>query len=58
MAGYDFKEESYIQKQLTEDELWPIFSGMFSGKVFHYISYKFGFFKAILDSLHNIMKRG
>lgn len=30
MAGYNLKEESYIQKQLTEDDLWSIISGMFS----------------------------
>lgn len=53
MAGYDLKEESYIQKQLTEDDLWSIFSGMFSSKVSHDTSYKFGFFKSILDSLYN-----
>lgn len=32
MAGYDLKEESYVQNQLTEDELWSIFSGIFSNK--------------------------
>ncbi|WMC92330.1 HNH endonuclease signature motif containing protein [Kineothrix sp. MB12-C1] len=53
MAGYDLKEESYIQKQLTEDDLWSIFSGMFSSKVSHDTSYKYGFFKSILDSLYN-----
>jgi hypothetical protein len=45
MAGYDLKEASYIQKQLIEDDLWSIFSGMFSNKVSHDTSYKFGFFK-------------
>lgn len=53
MAGYDLKEESYIQKQMTEDELWSVFSAMFSNKVKHDTSYKFGFFKSILDSLYN-----
>ncbi len=53
MAGYDLKEESYIQKQLTEDDFWSIFSGMFSSKVSHDTSYKYGFFKSILDSLYN-----
>lgn len=53
MAGYDLKEESYIQKQMTEDELWSVFSAMFSNKIKHDTSYKFGFFKSILDSLYN-----
>lgn len=53
MAGYDLKEESYIRKQLTEDALWSVFSGMFSNKVVHDTSYKYGFFKSILDSLYN-----
>lgn len=53
MPGYDLKEETYIKRQLTEDELWSIFSGMFSNKVSHDTSYKFGFFKAILDNLYN-----
>lgn len=53
MAGYDLKEESYIQKQLTEDDLWSVFSGMFSNKASHDTSYKFGYFKSILDSLYN-----
>lgn len=53
MAGYDLIEESYIQQQLSEDDLWSIFSGMFSSKASHDTSYKFGFFKSILDSLYN-----
>ena len=56
MAGYDLKEESYIQKQLTEDELWSIFSGMFSNKVSRDTSYKFGFFKSILDNLFYVLR--
>lgn len=53
MAGYDLKEGAYIKQQLTEDKLWSIFSGMFSNKVSHDTSYKYGFFKSILDSLYN-----
>ena len=53
MAGFDLKEESYIQRELSEDELWSIFSGMFSSKATHSTSYKFGFFKAIIDCLYN-----
>lgn len=53
MAGYDLKEESYIKQQLSEDDLWSIFSSMFSSKSYHDTSYKFGFFKSILDSMYN-----
>lgn len=53
MAGYNLTEESYIKKQLKEDELWSVFSGMFSSKISHDTSYKYGFFKSILDSLYN-----
>ena len=53
MAGYDLKEESYINKNLTDDELWSVFSSLFSNKVSHDTSYKYGFFKSILDSLYN-----
>lgn len=30
MAGYDLKEGSYIERHITDDELWSIFSGLFS----------------------------
>jgi 5-methylcytosine-specific restriction endonuclease McrA len=53
MAGFNLREESYIKKQLTEDEIWSIFSSMFSTKAAHDTSYKYGFFKSILDSLYN-----
>jgi 5-methylcytosine-specific restriction endonuclease McrA len=53
MAGYDLSEGSFRKKHLTEDELWSIFSAMFSNKAVHDTSYKFGFFKSILDSLYN-----
>lgn len=53
MAGYNLKEELYIQNKLSEDDLWSIFSSMFSSKASHDTSYKFGFFKSILDSLYN-----
>lgn len=53
MAGYDLKEATYIDKNLTDDELWSVFSSIFSNKAVHDTSYKYGFFKSILDSLYN-----
>ncbi len=44
MAGYDLNEETYIDKNLTDDELWSVFSGIFSNKVVHDTSYKYGFY--------------
>jgi len=53
MAGYNLSEGLYIKKQMTDDELWSVFSSMFSNKAKHDTSYKFGFFKSILDNLYN-----
>lgn len=32
MAGYDLKKETYIDKNLTGDEIWSVFSSIFSNK--------------------------
>lgn len=53
MEGYNLKEEAYINKHFTDDELWSVVFGLFSNKVSHDTSYKYGFFKSILDSLYN-----
>lgn len=53
MQGYALKEADYVEKTLTEDEIWAIFGGMFSGRAVHDTSYKYGFFKAVLDSIYN-----
>ncbi len=51
MSGYDLGEGTYTKRQLTEDEFSTVFNDMFFGKVKRDTSYKFGFFKAIIDSL-------
>lgn len=53
MQGYVLKEADYVEKVMAEDEFWSIFSGMFSGRVVHDTSYKYGFFKSILDSIYS-----
>lgn len=53
MRGHDLKEAKYQTKALTEEEIWAVFSTMFSTKVARDTSYKFGFFKSILDNLYN-----
>lgn len=53
MAGFDLAEGTYSKKHMTEDDIWSVFSSMFSNKISHDTSYKFGFFKSILDSLYN-----
>lgn len=52
MKGYELKSGEFHNVNLNQDQLWGMFSGMFSGKV-HDTTYKYGFFKAILDSLYN-----
>lgn len=53
MQGYALKEADYVEKIWEEDALWSVFSGMFSGRAVHDTSYKYGFFKAVLDSIYN-----
>lgn len=54
MAGFDLKDGVFDNRQLTEEELWSIFSRVFSEKSRNDTSYKFGFLKAILDNLYNV----
>jgi hypothetical protein len=54
MAGFNLKEGIYDNKHINEDELWSILGIVFSNKSKNDTSYKFGFFKAILDNLYNV----
>lgn len=53
-AGHDLKEGQYVDRNLSEDELWSAFSYLFSSQSKNSTSYKFGFLKAILDNLYNV----
>lgn len=54
MAGFNLKDGICNSRQLSDDELWSIFSFIFSSKSKNDTSYKFGFLKAILDNLYNV----
>ena len=54
MAGFDLKEGQYVNRDVSEDELWSAFSCVFSSKSRNDSSYKFGFLKAIIDNLYNV----
>lgn len=53
MPGYDLKEGKYIERNLSEDELWSAFTSLFSSQTTMVSSYKYGFLKAIIDNLYN-----
>ena len=52
-AGYALKEGTYIDRPLSDDEMWSAFAYLFSSKSVNDTSYKFGFLKSILDNLYN-----
>ncbi len=54
MAGFHLKQGSYELRQVTDDELWSVFSFVFSGRSRNNSSYKFGFLKSIIDNLCNV----
>ncbi len=54
MAGFDLKEGTYEEREVSEDELWSAFSCIFSSRSRNDSSYKFGFLKAIIDNLYNV----
>lgn len=54
MAYCDLAEGTYKNGNISENEIWAVFSYVFSTKSNHSASYKFGFLKAILDNLYNV----
>lgn len=53
-SGYDLKEGFYVNRLLSDDEMWSSFAFLFSSKSHNDTSYKFGFLKSILDNLYNV----
>ena len=53
MSGYDLQEGIYIDKYVSEDELWSVFTSLFSSQSTMVSSYKYGFLKSIIDNLYN-----
>lgn len=54
MAGYLLSEGEFDNRELTDDEIWSVFSSLFSNKSKNTSSYKYGFFKSIIDNLYNV----
>lgn len=54
MSGYDLNAGNYKDVQPTEDDIWAVFSHLFSSKTKNTSSYKYGFLKSILDNLYNV----
>jgi len=54
MAGFELKEGFYIDKNVSEDEMWSIFTSLFSSQTAVTTSYKYGFLKALIDNLYNV----
>ena len=52
MAGFDLKEGKYDDRVVSEDELWAAVANVFTSKSKNDASYKYGFFKSILDTIH------
>lgn len=53
MAGYNLKEGYYVNRPISDDELWSIFTSLFSAQTTMVSSYKYGFLKSIIDNLYN-----
>lgn len=53
MPGFDLKEGGYIEKYVSDDELWSAFASLFSSQSTMVSSYKYGLLKAIIDNLYN-----
>ena len=53
-AGWDRSTAEYSKKTLTDDEIWTAFDRVFSAKSRNTSSYKYGFFKSIIDNLYNV----
>ena len=54
MKGYDLSEGKYVKRHISEDELWNTMNWLFSTKSKSDSSYKFIFFKAILDNIDDL----
>lgn len=50
--GYNLKEGSYSKRPLSDDEMWKTVNWLFSKHSINETSYKFLFFKALIDCLN------
>jgi|GEM_PF-864603 len=54
MKGYELSEGKYVKRHISEDELWNTMNWLFSTRSKSDSSYKFMFFKAILDNIDDL----
>ena len=54
MAGWNLDKGICNAEHVTENEFWVIINNVFSSKTDKTTSYKFGFFKAIIDNVFNL----
>lgn len=54
MAGWNLDKGICNAENVTENEFWVIINNVFSSKTNKTTSYKFGFFKAIIDNVFNL----
>lgn len=54
ISGHNLDRGDYPRQELNTDEIWQKLSVLFSSRSKNSASYKFGFFKSILDNLYNV----
>lgn len=54
MAGWDLSEGVCEKEYLSENEFWEIINNIFSSKTNKTTSYKFAFFKSLIDNIFNL----
>ncbi|MEG0108520.1 MAG: hypothetical protein RR705_06690, partial [Lachnospiraceae bacterium] len=52
--GFDLKEGSYSRRALSDDEMWQTVNWLFSTHSINETSYKFLFFKALIDCFEQV----
>ena len=56
--GYDLKEGTYSKRPLSDDEMWKTVNWLFSTHSINETSYKFLFFKSLIDCLDQVDPKG
>ena len=54
ISGHRLSKGDYDHRHLNTDEIWQELSILFSSRSRNSASYKYGFFKSILDNLYNV----
>jgi hypothetical protein len=54
LSGWELSSGEILKKEITVDELWKIFSKIFSSQTKKTTSYKFALVRSILENLYNV----